>query len=273
MIAIVDSGREKFVVKLYPDHHRYALKECCAIQLLNQHAVDQVPEVLYAQTDSLPAAVILGYRRGVPLTSSRTSLATVLPRILFTIARYREITGSMFGEITGTFASVSNGYDQAAFVLGLREYWLDQIARANFLHVLRDDDSPCLWTRWHGESLLSTNPCFCHADLSLDNILVFRRRTVILDYDNTMWFVPEFDLCRLYLEVSLRSPEVTFPEFATIAADCYHETAGVIESGMSRFHWLVGLRRLSWLARAGDRKAFLRTHQNLRSFYDEWGAA
>jgi len=234
--------------------------------LLHGRVRATLPEVVHQRSDMLPAILVLRRLPGVPLTQRLNLVGSVLPEIIETVASFRCATSSSYGEIVGRYPPAPNEKQLSVYVANLSRYWLATVRKYRGTTDLGQLAS--FFARFEVKSsILAKGPSFSHSDMRLDNVLVHQGHPAIIDYDTAFWFVPELDVCKLYLNMCWYRCAPELPEFVKVTANAYGLSRDQVREGIVRFCWIAGLRVLAWLAGQGRQDEFAAIYGYLRSFY------
>ena len=258
VVANLSFGDQSYIIKFYPASDRYVKKEVAAINLLAEET-KTLPEIITYQVDTLPAFLIERRVPGTPFSAcNKVVVKENIGSILEQISVYRRVSFTEYGEIAGKFPSIPNTKSFQEYTQTNYRFYLDGIIRA----VKMDNYHPLLKELKSfnklNESVLSSQPCLCHSDITLENIILSHDKPFIIDFDNAFAFTPDFDICKFFIDLSLRHINVDINEFSRLAAFVYGVKHRDIMEMIKNYYWYVAARILNVHATLNNAKHFNR---------------
>jgi hypothetical protein len=251
------------ILKYYPDDNHYARKEEFALRRLSERLAI-LPQVIVSQfLERRDAFLLFEELDGRRLSDCETvTISESLPEILKLTAKIAAEQCADYGEVVGKYA-VPNERSLQVYLRKLIKHWFPRFAKLSPERREIGPLKPLLaWAQRQLQecdvrSTLSETPCLCHSDVKLTDILLVQqeKRTVpvLLDFDNIMSFVPEFDLCKLHLSLIEHNVDVGLPEYARLIKEAYPVASSAEEicTSLQSFYPVVLLRLLQWAAERG----------------------
>jgi hypothetical protein len=264
------SGGKDYVLKVYPDNLRYPKKEYSALSICSKFVPNILPELVSYQLKYAPYYLLYRKINGIPLSSLKPSNVTEwIPTIVDIVCAFSKISLRHYGEIVGEYEGAPNTENLHEYMWHITRHWLRTIADSPHKCVVNDLKS-FVADKTIPEGMLGTSPSFSHSDLRLENIFLGVNGLTIIDYDNAFSFLPEFDLCKTFIDLQDYGIPVLLDDYTGMIAGSFSVSQSMALQAIMRFYWFVALRKLSYYCRIHDRDRFAIEYQRLLDLYHKY---
>lgn len=264
------SHGKEYVLKLYPTMARYVEKEMRALEICGSLSSVNLPVLVSFQLESTPYYLIYEKAQGIRLRDlTRPEILLWLPEVVRVIHEFSTVKLPHYGEIVGEYEGAPNTADLRAYTTAITHHWLAGIQ--HFLSASHRIGIDELATSQNITSaLLSHSPTFTHSDLRLENLFVVDNSLTVIDFDNAFSFLPEFDLCKTFIDLQDCHVLTSMEEFSTIVAGPFGVARELAQRAMMRFYWFVALRKMHYYTRIGDFEKFRTEHHRTLRLYKDY---